>query len=276
MTCATLMVNLEVGSSNVRVLQVAGDLADRFQAGVIGIVAAQPMQIVYADGYVSGDMVEDDREEKRKEIAAAEAEFRQAFQTRSNDLEWRSLVTLNPLSDYLAGEARSADLFVTCVDRSKSVFDASRHVEIGDLVMRIGRPMLIVPKLESKITLERMLVGWKDSRETRRAIVDALPLLEKASSVTVVEIAIAREMDEARRRLDQVVQWLKRHGIVAEAVVAASTGQDSAQLGELARKQKADVIVAGAYGHNRLREWMLGGVTRDLLLHADRCTLVSH
>jgi len=276
MTCATLMVHLEVGSSNVRILQVAGDLADRFQAGVIGIAAAQPMQIVYADGYVSGDMIEDDREEKDKEIQAAEAEFRQAFQTRSNDLEWRALVTLNPLSDYLACEARSADLFVTCVDRSKSIFDASRHVEMGDLVMRIGRPVLIVPKTESKITLERMLVGWKDSRETRRAIVDALPLLEKARSVTVAEIAIASQMDEARRRLDQVVQWLKRHGVAAEAVVVASTGRDSAQLGELAREHKADVIVAGAYGHNRVREWMLGGVTRDLLLHADRCALVSH
>ena len=276
MTCTTLMVHLEVGSSNVRGLQVAGDLADRFQAGVIGIAATQPMQIVYADGYVSGDMVEDDREEKGKEIKAAEAEFRQAFQTRSNDLEWRSLVTLNPLSDYLAGEARSADLLVTCVDRNKSAFDASRHVDMGDLVMRIGRPVLIVPKTESKITLERMLVGWKDSRETRRTIVDALPLLEKASSVTVAEIAIASEMAEARRRLDQVVQWLKSHGVTAESVVAASTGQDSAQLEELAQEQKADVIVAGAYGHSRVREWMLGGVTRDLLLRTDRCSLVSH
>jgi nucleotide-binding universal stress UspA family protein len=63
---------------------------------------------------------------------------------------------------------------------------------------------------------------------------------------------------------------------VAQAIVSPSGGEDSARLGELAREQKADLIVAGAYGHNRLREWMLGGVTRDLLMCADRCSLVSH
>ena len=276
MTCATLMVHLEVGSSNARVLQVAGDLADRFKASVVGIAAAQPMQIVYADGYLSGDMIEDDLEEKAKEIAAAETEFRAAFQGRPNGLEWRSRVALIPLSDYLAREARCADLLITSVDHNKSVFDASRHVEMGDLVMQIGRPLLIVPKSAARIVFERMLVGWKDTRETRRAIVDALPLLKMATFVAVAEIAAESGMADAHKHLDDVVGWLKRQGIVAQAIVSPSGGEDSTRLGELAREYKADLIVAGAYGHNRLREWMLGGVTRDLLMCADRWSLVSH
>jgi nucleotide-binding universal stress UspA family protein len=185
-------------------------------------------------------------------------------------------VSLNPLSDYLAREARCADLLVTSVDRNNSVFDASRHVEMGDLVMRIGRPVLVVPKSTAKLTLERILIGWKDTRETRRAVVDALPLLKKANFVGVAEIAIESEMVEARQHLGDVVEWLKRHGVAANAIASPSTRDDSRRLGELAQEQKADLIVAGAYGHNRVREWMLGGVTRDLLLRPDRCSLVSH
>ena len=276
MTFSTLMVHLDVGHSNAGCLQVAGDLADRFHAGVVGIAACQPMQLAYADGYVSGEMIEDDVKAKEKEIAAAEAEFRGAFQKCTNALEWRSTITLDPLSDFIACEARSADVVVTGVDRNRSLFDTSRHVELGDLVMRIGRPVLVVPESVPKIGFDRILVGWKDTRETRRAVADALPLLKKATFVTVVEIASENEMVQARQHLDQVVEWLKRHGITAEAMVTASTGDDSRHLGEIGREQKADLMVAGAYGHNRLREWMLGGVTRDLLLRPEACAFVSH
>jgi nucleotide-binding universal stress UspA family protein len=276
MTYATLMVHLDVGSSNAGRLQVAGDLADRFGAGVVGIAAAQPMQVAYADGYVSGEMIEGDVEAKEKEITAAEAEFRGAFQKRTNALEWRSAITLDPLSDFIACEARSADVVITGADRNKSVFDTSRHVELGDLVMRIGRPVLVVPESAPKIGFDRILVGWKDTRETRRAVADALPLLKKATFVTVVEIALENELVQARRHLDQLVEWLKRHGVAAQSIAAASTGSDSRHLAEIGREQKADLLVAGAYGHNRLREWMLGGVTRDLLLRPETCTFVSH
>jgi nucleotide-binding universal stress UspA family protein len=276
MTYSTLMVHLDVGSSNAGRLQVAGDLADRFGAGVVGIATAQPMQVAYADGYVSGEMIEGDVAAKEKEIAAAEAEFRSAFQKRTNALEWRSAITLDPLSDFIACEARSADFVITGADRNKSVFDVSRHVELGDLVMRIGRPVLVVPESATRIGFDRILIGWKDTRETRRAVADALPLLKKATFVTVVEIALESEMVRAQRHLDQVVEWLKRHGVMAESIVAASAGRDSTQLAEIGCEQKTEMMVAGAYGHNRLREWMLGGVTRDLLVRPEVCAFVSH
>ena len=276
MTYATLMVHLGLGSSNAGRLRVAGDLADRYGAGVVGISAAQPMQIVYADSYISGEMIEDDVKVKEKEIAAAEAEFRSAFQKRTNKLEWRSIVTIDPLSDFIASEARSADVVITGIDHNKSVFDSSRHVELGDLVMRIGRPVLVVPETATQIGFDSILVGWKDTRETRRAVADALPLLKKATFVTVVEIAPENERVQARRHLDQVVEWLKRHGVTAESIVAVSAGNDSKHLAEIGREQNADLMVAGAYGHNRLREWMLGGVTRDLLTRPEGCSFLSH
>jgi nucleotide-binding universal stress UspA family protein len=274
-TYATLMVHLELGHSNAGLLQVAGDLAERFQAGAIGIAACQPMQIVYGDGYVYGDVIEQDRKEIEKKIKEAKAEFQTALQSRVRTHEWRSAVTFAPLSDYLARNARSADIVITSV-ACGDLLDASRRLNTGDLVMQVGRPVLIVPRSADKPKLERVVVAWKDTREARRAAVDALPLLKSAAHVAVVEIAAEEELAAARMHLEGVVVWLKRHGVVAVPLASVSTGHDATRLNAIAHEQGADVIVAGAYGHNRVREWALGGVTRDLLLRGDRCSLVSH
>jgi nucleotide-binding universal stress UspA family protein len=270
------MIHLELGRSNAGLLGIAGDLAQRFDAGVIGIAMCQPMQIIYSEGYVPADLIVEDREQRDKEIAAAEAEFRNALQGRVAGLEWRSAVTPDPLADYLAREARTADLIVTGVDRNASVFDHSRHVAVGDVVMHVGRPVLVVPTAASRVSFDSVMVGWKDSRETRRAIADALPLLQKATQITVVEVVAEAALEAAQGRLADVVRWLSRHGVAAEPIVRPSIGEDARQLEEIAGERNAGVIVAGAYGHSRVREWVLGGVTRDLLLRAGRCALVSH
>ena len=94
--------------------------------------------------------------------------------------------------------------------------------------------------------------------------------------MTVAAISPADDMAEHRHRLDDVVHWLAGHGVPAAAVASPSNGDDANSLYALAQDQGADLIVAGAYGHSRLREWVLGGVTRDLLLSQDRYSLVSH
>ena len=205
----------------------------------------------------------------------AEEQFRNALQSRAAALEWRSTSDYASLSDYLAHEARSVDLVITGI-ASGDLFDASRALNTSDLVMQAGRPVLLVPTVVDRLKLERVVVAWKDTRETRRAISDALPLLKVATEVTIVEIASEERMAAAREHLGDVVGWLKRHGIESTPMVAPSSRDDATELYALARDKRADVIVAGAYGHSRLREWALGGVTRDLLLRADRCTLVSH
>jgi len=273
----TLMVHLELGHANTRLLQAAADLATRLGADVMGIAACQPLQNIYGDGYISGDVIEQDREELEKEIKDAETEFRAALQSpHGKTLDWRSRVTFMSLADYLADQARCADIVVTGVDHNESLFDSSRHVDIGDLVMQLGRPVLIVPAAAEKVGFERVLIGWKDTRESRRAVLDALPLLKKATHVAVCEIASEKGMAAARAHLGDVVSWLKRDGIAAEAIASLATGDDAARLEGIASSQGADIIVAGAYGHSRFREWALGGVTKDLLLRADRCSFVSH
>ena len=276
MTYSTVMAHLEVGHANHAVLKIALDLAERFHAHIIGIAAYQPMQLVYGDGYVAGEVIQQISAEIEAEAMQAEIEFRSAVGDRFANPEWRSVMTMSPLADYIAREARGTDLLVTGLDQNVSMFDTSRHVNLSDLVLQTGRPVLIVPNAATAMNLDRVMIGWKDRPEARRAILDALPLLHHAGDVLLVEIAAADEHEHAHKRLADVQSWLARHTIKSRTLVAPSTGHDSARLDAIAREQNADVIVAGAYGHSRLSEWVLGGVTRDLLLKAGRCTLVSH
>ena len=275
MSYATLMVHMEPGRPNTGLLKVTAELAERFGAGVIGVAVRQPMQMLYGDGYVSGDVYQQDRDEIVKELKAAEAEFRGALEGRVAFVEWRSAQLYAYLAGYLADEARCADLVLTGL-ASGDFLDASRNVNTGELIMLAGRPVLIVPAAASTLKLDRVLVGWKDTREARRAVADALPLLKLATQVKVVEIAREEDLAAAGQHVADVVAWLKRHRIEAEGKALLSTGDDATALYASGQDQGADVVVAGAYGHSRLREWALGGVTRDLLLSANRCSFLSH
>jgi nucleotide-binding universal stress UspA family protein len=270
----TLLVHGELGRSNAHLLRIAGDLAGRFDAGVIGVAMCQPMRIIYSEGYVPGDLIQQDLKERDNDIAAVEVEFRDALQGRVKDFDWRSAVTDEPLSNYLARQACSADLIVTGVDRKVSAFD-TRHLNVGDLAMQAGRPVLVIPETGGP-GFKRVLVGWKDTREARRAITDALPFLTRADYVGLAEIAPADHLAAVRGRLAEVAVWLSRHGITAKPLAVPSNGDDALQLRELAREHDADMVVAGAFGHSPVREWVFGGVTRDLLLRAGTCALVSH
>lgn len=134
---------------------------------------------------------------------------------------------------------------------------------------------MIVPREHRRLNLNRVVIAWKDTRDARRAVADALPLLQKAHDVSVIEICSPGTIKEAHERTGDVAQWLKSHGVAAHGIA------ESCEFNELeglrARLRKGcDLLVAGAYGHSRLREWAFGGITMDLLLPAHHCTLLSH
>jgi nucleotide-binding universal stress UspA family protein len=261
--------------SNAGLLAVAADLARRFSAAVIGVAARQlslhSAIMVTGPGEPRGH----EFEKFRERATAAEAEFRSALSGVDN-LQWRSQMTAGPASHPVANEARAADLIVAAAEPGEGAFSASSEVEVGDLIMRAGRPILMAPPGATGLELTRTLVCWKDSREARRAVADALPILKASQQVDVVELAHEHELERARRRVADLGEWLHRHGVEATGVATPLDGAESAQLAAIAEDIKADLIVAGAFGHSRLREWAFGGVTHDLLARAERCTLVSH
>ena len=275
MSYKTIMVHLELGRSNAGLLAICATLARRFQANVIGIAGCQPVRL-YDEAYLVPEVFAEDRETIEKQMNATEEQFRTLLAGAAKEIEWRSTVTYLSLADYIAHQARAADLIITGPDISGTLFDSTRRVAIADLVMQAGRPVLVVPHGRDKLDLDHVVVAWKGTRECRRAVADALPLLKLASRVTVVEIAPDAEISRAKGHLADVQKWLGGHGVTAKSQAAVAIGPDSERLAEILREKKSDLVVAGAYGHSRVREWVLGGVTGDFLLNPDRCVHISH
>jgi nucleotide-binding universal stress UspA family protein len=274
MTYATLLVNLIAGSPNRSVLNAAHELAKLFGSRAIGIVACEPVPIMMGDGIVDGQMIVDFRTDLDRQTLETQSEFRKALETDKIACEWRSNVHEFPPTVYVTNEARCADLLIAAA-APRALFASTEHAGLGDLIMHAGRPVLVVPHSGDKFPLNRVVVAWKDTREARRAVRDALPLLKAAHDVSVVEIASKELTSLALDRIEDVTTWLERHGVKAVPVVVPATGDDAHDLDAFLEKQGADLVVAGAYGHSRLREWAFGGVT-DGILRNGRCALLSH
>jgi nucleotide-binding universal stress UspA family protein len=179
------------------------------------------------------------------------------------------------MSDHLASEARWADLVLIDAAPERPL-NVARQIDAGDLIMQVGRPVLLVAPVPVPLRMDRVLVAWRDTREARRAAADALPLLKRAGRVSIVEVADEDDLGAAQSRLNDVASWLGRHGVTAEVHAKSASGDDAAGLATIADELEADIVVAGAYGHSRVREWALGGVTRTLLRQGVRSSFVSH
>ena len=145
-------------------------------------------------------------------------------------------------------------------------------------VLHAGCPVLVVPHAGHFPAVgERVLIAWKGTREAVRAVRDALPILRGAQRVVLIEVADdAPPTDAQRIALLEVQAWQNRHEVESE--VRLESGADAAGDVLLSRAAdfESDLIVMGAYGHSRVREWVLGGVTRHLLNHMTVPTLMSH
>lgn len=172
-------------------------------------------------------------------------------------------------------ECHGADLIV--VGKTNRPDMLQRHAQgIATLLLQSGRPVLVLPGEASLAALPKnILVAWRPGAEATRALHDALPFLRAASSVEIVAYDDVDAHEPARRRA--LVEHLRRHGVEATSFAHESRGADLAGLlFAHARKVGADLLVAGGYGHSRLREWALGGVTRDLLISTRLPVLLSH
>lgn len=277
MTYSTVLVALAFDQPNACRLGVAAELAERFEARLIGVAASELSPPMY---YTSGEHAErllaQGLTAIKHRLQDLEAEFRDAMRGHARELEWRCAI--EQPSKFIVQQARAADL-VVCGGVAQSIMtDPFALADPADLVMQIGRPLLVVPPNVCRIDLSSVLVAWKDNPEARRAIVAALPLLRQASHVTVCEIVDEEEgsRDVSLAAVHDVVDWLSRHHIHAVGEVPQPSGDVSAQLTEQARRVGAGVVVAGAYGHSRFREWILGGVTQHLLQQTARCAFLAH
>ena len=270
----TVMVNLALDKPNDACLAVAGDIAERFRARVVGIAASDLRPPLYfAEGAYAQKLIDQEAIAIRKRLSELEAEFRSSVQTRAKSVEWRSALALS--TAYVAQESRAADLLVVGA-RTEAIVDPCAAADPSALVMQAGRPLVIVPSAVKWLDLRSVLVAWKDVREARRAVFDALPLLAAAKDVTIAEIPEeGTRHSDAVSRVEDVAAWLLGHGIAASTVVPEGKGKAAEQLEQIAANIDAGVVIAGAYGHSRFQEWVLGGVTRHLAAGSRRCSFLS-
>jgi nucleotide-binding universal stress UspA family protein len=176
----------------------------------------------------------------------------------------------------IARISRGADLIVAGGAR-RNEHDNTRACDTAEVVLKSGRPVLVAPPAGGGLTAEAVVVAWKETREARRALADALPILACSEEVVVVEVCAKSEAEYAEPRHAALVHYLARHGITARSRICPAHRDEAAyHLHVEAGKAGADLIVAGGYGHTRLGEWVFGGVTLDLLNDPTRFVLFSH
>lgn len=273
MSYAALMVHVEVEPFSERRVRFAVDLAERFHSALIGAAGWAPRPAFAAEGVIiDAELSERELEEIKARFADAEAKFR-ALAKPLRHVEWRS--ALDFAIEVLAPAARAADLLV--VGRERVSGEWYHSLDPGSTILRAGRPVLVVPQDTEGLSARRVMIAWKDTRECRRAVRDALPFLQASEEVLLLEVCEQGSEEEADKRLEDVTSYLVRHRVAvgAKAYLHAK-GTIASKLLGFAKDEQADLLVAGGYGHSRLGEWIFGGVTRELLETSPICCLLSH
>jgi nucleotide-binding universal stress UspA family protein len=274
MTYKTVLVHAEANPEAAPRLEVAGAVARHFNARLVGLGAEWLDWIGVSDPYgmMAADWMTVMRDQMEQDLKAAQAQFEK--HAGAADHHW--LRVMDPPAAAMARLARSADLIVTggapLSDRAQP-----RTADPVDLVLLSGRPVLVAPPKGGELKARKIVVAWKDTREARRAVADALPFLKDAEEVVVMEACHTDDFGDAQYRTSDVVEHLQRHGVKARPLAKIVVPERVAiELNIEAQAIDADLIVCGAYGHNRVQEWVLGGVTHDLLHYPERFVLLSH
>jgi nucleotide-binding universal stress UspA family protein len=217
-------------------------------------------------------------EQERDVQEAAEAARRQFIERASKEgltADWQSL-QFSPVVE-LRRLARYADLAIVG-QNDPDARDLVNQVRPEDVVLGSGRPVLVVPYIGAPATTgRRVVIAWNGGREAARAVGDALPLLRRAE--TVWALSIGRDAGEtATSPTSELARFLADHGIRAtpRELIAGDDISASDLLLSMLSDLGADLLVMGCYGHSRMREVVLGGMTRGILRHMTVPVLMSH
>jgi nucleotide-binding universal stress UspA family protein len=260
-------------------IEAALKLAQKWDAHLTGVITVpEPVVPAFVQAGYSPDIIE------MQETALEEVVERLSsdFDTRCNKAGIRAERTVARgaalrLADELSLRARHVDLAILGQPDTEESDVASQTVIIEQVLMGGGRPCLIIPYIGLKEPFgERILVGWDGGREACRAVHDAMPLLSAAKSVFVLSVNPEERRHSGEPGAD-IGLHLARHDVKVEVehITGSEIAVADAMLSHVADRD-IDLIVMGGYGHSRLRELILGGVTREILRHMTVPALMSH
>lgn len=269
-----IAVHLTGSAEDAVRLHYADDLARVFGAHLTGLYPhVLPEIISYTDPSGSA-FLRELIEQSNKEASAVAARLTEQMSALGSHTELRRLdVFPGEVGKTLASEARVADLFVG----TRPYGDPAKSAHIEEAVLfGSGRPCLFLPPQAARdARMSTVVVGWKSTREAARAVAEALPFLQQATTVSVVMVSDGDGSLGSGPGAD-IGRYLSRHGIKAEIRTASGAPDVGTALLREAQAQAADLIVMGGYGHSRLRELILGGATRDVLVGAPIPVLMAH
>jgi len=274
MTCLKqILVHVEGGARDASVLKLAEALAKRFDARIEAVFANVPPFVPASiDGMLAPQIIEAQRAIYARRANAAQAALR-ALTLPESRLKWTNVDGLP--ADAVVSRGRLADLTVIAQPSPEESDVVADYDLPADAVMALGRPILVVPYAGTFTDAgKRILVAWRDSRESARALADALPFLAFASEVTVIMVNPEEPAASVEAGLSA---WFAAHGIKSSIRIARTEeiGVSDVLL-SAAADLSADLIVMGAYGRSRLRELVLGGATHGILKHMTAPVLMSH
>lgn len=281
MTYQTILVYCDASKHASLHLGVAAELAQRFGSTFIGLHARPPFDAAaFGDAtFVMTSMTPlYDAHEKgaATDLAASRAAYDKALKGMHVPSEWH--VVDDHAEEALTMATRYADLLVVGQSAADNATATPGHLP-ESVALATGRPVLVVPRIGAhRPPGKKVMLCWNASRESARAAADALPFLKAADEVTVliVEPEVSADGHGAEPGAD-VATWLARHGV--KVTVQRETAADSSAgdvIVSRATELDIDLIVMGVYGHSRLRELVLGGVSRTLLASMTVPVLMSH
>ena len=276
-----LLVSLNDYDMHEQLSNFAAALAREHGAHLNGVYVVPALRLYpVVTVHIPPDVMEAQRKAFHRRGEEVGAAFRQACKKAGVECDWYLHESFTPLvADTIIGMGRMHDLIITGQPPREE--EPDQEADFADrLVMESGRPVLFVPRTgETKAQFGHIVVGWNGTREAARALHDAMELLKRASRVDLVRVDGVPEegLDEALD-VEMLADLLKRHGVPAKAYIIPQDGHDDpgAALMAHANAQEADLLVMGAWGHSRLREYVFGGATRHVLQEMSRPVLMSH
>jgi nucleotide-binding universal stress UspA family protein len=272
-----IIVNLSVGERPAPVGDYAISVAAAFEAHLAGVAFLyDPIVPVSGAGYIPAEVIETQERENAAASKAALDRFTAACKRAGVAAEPLTLsASLAGVGEQFGHIARRFDL--TIVGQAEPEKSAVEEVIAEAALFESGRPVIVVPYIQKDaLKLDRVMLCWDGSRAAARAIADAMPLLKKAGQVEIVIVSNERGKRDEVEGVD-MAQHLARHGLKVEVKRTVLGDIDVADvILSHAADVGADFIVMGGYGHSRLREFVLGGVTRSIFRSMTAPVLMSH